>query len=231
MNYQKIYQNLIEDAKSNPKEDTYKETHHIVPLCLGGTNNKTNLVRLTARQHFLAHWLLYKIHRTTKLAHAWFSMCRISDGQESRSINSHLFELCKNERTKLFSKSMVGRNNPFYGKHHSQETIDILSNIHKGKIYKTEEQIQDWVKRVAKKTKTAEHRKKIGRPGFIMLQNVHTSEIIRVAKTDSRASSADWINPKKFKKERTYKCIHCGILANGGNLKRWHNDNCKKRTL
>lgn len=231
MNYQKIYQNLIEDAKSNPKEDTYKETHHIVPLCLGGTNNKTNLVRLTARQHFLAHWLLYKIHRTTKLAHAWFSMCRISGGQESRSINSHLFELCKNERTKLFSKSMVGRNNPFYGKHHSQETIDILSNIHKGKIYKTQEQIQDWVERVAKKTKTAEHRKKISRPGFIMLQNIHTSEIIRVAKTDCRSSSDEWINPKKFKKERKYKCIHCGILANGGNLKRWHNDNCKKRIL
>jgi hypothetical protein len=24
-----------------------------------------------------------------------------------------------------------------------------------------------------------------------------------------------------------YKCIHCGTMANGGNLVRWHNDNCK----
>jgi hypothetical protein len=25
----------------------------------------------------------------------------------------------------------------------------------------------------------------------------------------------------------TYKCIHCGTEASGGNLARWHNDNCK----
>jgi hypothetical protein len=33
----------------------------------------------------------------------------------------------------------------------------------------------------------------------------------------------------KGKKLRTYKCIHCGTETSGGNLQRWHNDNCKKR--
>ena len=31
----------------------------------------------------------------------------------------------------------------------------------------------------------------------------------------------------KGKKLKTYSCKHCGIFTTGGNLKRWHNDNCK----
>ena len=71
MNYSKIYDALITDAKENPKPDEYKESHHIVPRCMGGDDSNDNLVKLTARQHYLAHWLLYKMYRTTSLVHAW----------------------------------------------------------------------------------------------------------------------------------------------------------------
>jgi hypothetical protein len=63
MNYFIIYENLISNAKLNPKIDTYKETHHILPKCMGGDDSKENLVMLTARQHYLAHWLLYKLSK------------------------------------------------------------------------------------------------------------------------------------------------------------------------
>jgi len=65
MNYQKIYQNLIENRKQNILE-SYVETHHIIPKCLGGTDRKENLVKLTAREHFVAHQLLIKIYPTSK---------------------------------------------------------------------------------------------------------------------------------------------------------------------
>lgn len=61
MNYRTIYGQLIDRARGRMIEG-YSELHHIVPRCLGGTNAKTNLVRLTAEEHYVAHQLLVKIH-------------------------------------------------------------------------------------------------------------------------------------------------------------------------
>lgn len=47
---------------SNPfSGDEYAETHHIIPKAMGGSNSKSNLVRLTAKQHFVAHHILTKM--------------------------------------------------------------------------------------------------------------------------------------------------------------------------
>jgi hypothetical protein len=61
MNYEKIYNQIIEHAQ-NRKLEGYKEKHHIVPKCLGGSNEKENLVELTAKEHFLCHKLLCEIY-------------------------------------------------------------------------------------------------------------------------------------------------------------------------
>lgn len=72
MDYQKVYNALILKRTAKPLKKTkelYTELHHIVPRCLGGSDDKENLVRLTAREHFIAHRLLTKIHvGHTKLA-------------------------------------------------------------------------------------------------------------------------------------------------------------------
>lgn len=62
MNYERIYNNLIERAKSRNITNTYYERHHIIPRCLGGTNEACNLVNLTPEEHYLAHQLLVKMH-------------------------------------------------------------------------------------------------------------------------------------------------------------------------
>lgn len=63
MNYLKIYEDLIESRKMQPKlENEYYERHHILPRCMGGTNENTNLVYLTAEDHFIAHLLLAKAY-------------------------------------------------------------------------------------------------------------------------------------------------------------------------
>ena len=67
MNYQRIYEQLT--AKDMIAD--YTEKHHIIPKCMGGTNDPSNLVSLTPEAHYVAHQLLVKIYPTNhKLIYA-----------------------------------------------------------------------------------------------------------------------------------------------------------------
>ena len=46
------------DALKGQSVNGYCEMHHIVPRSLGGSDDVDNLIRLTARQHFVVHWIL-----------------------------------------------------------------------------------------------------------------------------------------------------------------------------
>ena len=83
MNYQRIYDQIIDRGRVR-KLKGYKEKHHIVPKCLGGSNSRSNLVELTAREHFLCHWLLTRIYPAdSKLAYAfWFMSHQKTSSQE-----------------------------------------------------------------------------------------------------------------------------------------------------
>lgn len=113
MNYQRIYQSLIERAKSRTL-DCYTELHHIVPRCLGGSNDKTNLVRLTPEEHYVAHQLLVKMHpKNGKLIYAASMMCpssRLNEGQRNNKLYGWL-------RRKLAAeaKKRVGSKNGSFG--------------------------------------------------------------------------------------------------------------------
>lgn len=61
MNYKKHYDMLIERSRDRILEG-YVERHHIVPRCLGGSDNPENIAILTPEEHFLAHQLLVKIY-------------------------------------------------------------------------------------------------------------------------------------------------------------------------
>jgi len=59
------YIKIIDEAKSRPKTRKaavnilgYVERHHILPRCLNGDDSSENLVFLTAKEHFIAHYLL-----------------------------------------------------------------------------------------------------------------------------------------------------------------------------
>lgn len=76
MNYKRIYDALIDRAKGRIV-CCYVETHHIIPRCMGGTDDHENLVDLTPEEHFLAHQLLAKIHpENSKLVFAAVAMTR-----------------------------------------------------------------------------------------------------------------------------------------------------------
>jgi len=61
MNYTKHYAALIERARHRDVSG-YVEWHHILPRCLGGSDERSNLVALFAREHFVAHQLLVKMY-------------------------------------------------------------------------------------------------------------------------------------------------------------------------
>lgn len=61
------------------------EIHHIIPKCLGGTNTKDNLVKLTPEEHFVAHQLLVKIYPTNRKLVLALSAMRMSNRTYSRN--------------------------------------------------------------------------------------------------------------------------------------------------
>lgn len=63
MNYKRIYDQLMERGKDRCALNCYSEWHHIHPRSLGGGDEDSNLVELTYREHYLAHWLLTKIYK------------------------------------------------------------------------------------------------------------------------------------------------------------------------
>ena len=77
MNYKKIYDLIIERSKIRIiNEHTYYENHHILARCLGGSDDKENITKLTLREHFLAHKLLVEIYPDSKeLKYAIWMMC------------------------------------------------------------------------------------------------------------------------------------------------------------
>lgn len=65
MNYKTIYEQLVKRGQQENRQknkNVYYEEHHIIPKCINGSNDTQNLVLLTAREHFIAHWLLTKIY-------------------------------------------------------------------------------------------------------------------------------------------------------------------------
>ena len=116
MNYAKLYNQIIENRLNNPY-DGYTEKHHIVPISLGGSDSKDNLVRLTAREHFICHWILVKMYKGNKNSYykmlkAFNMMCNsISNKQEKYRACSRIFSVYREDMSKAMSALQVGENN------------------------------------------------------------------------------------------------------------------------
>jgi len=114
MDYKQIYERLINRAKTRTLSG-YKERHHIIPRCIGGTNDTDNLVNLTAREHFIAHKLLCEIYPDNdSLFYAYWCMCtNWSNSYMSRiQITSREYERAKKKFSKSISKINTGDSNP-----------------------------------------------------------------------------------------------------------------------
>lgn len=66
MDYMHIYDSLIRKCRLRGNVDGYTEKHHVVPKCLGGSNDANNVVEMTLREHYIAHKLLLSIYGNNK---------------------------------------------------------------------------------------------------------------------------------------------------------------------
>ena len=82
--YQQWYDDLMDRAGRRLIPACHTERHHIVPKSLGGPDDDCNLVTLTYREHFIAHWLLTKFKvggELRKMQRALFAMTLSSSGR------------------------------------------------------------------------------------------------------------------------------------------------------
>jgi len=105
-NCKRKYWALIKKAKQRPRINRYAEKHHIIPRCMGGTNKKYNLVRLTAKEHYYVHeWLVKMYPDNIKLMQAWWCMCIITKNEKRYKVTASQYEKSKIKLCKMLSKN------------------------------------------------------------------------------------------------------------------------------
>jgi hypothetical protein len=188
--YTRWYNTIVSAAKLRQLEgDVYVERHHIIPRSLGGNNSLSNLVALTAREHFVCHLLLTKMvdgNLQRKMIYAITAMSRTS-GNQKRYVNSRLFNAVKKKRT------------------HSEETKALLSKSHTG-LVQTKETIEKRVSKMrgkvspikGKQTQTEQSKIKIGEAQKTLLSKMAPAEkSTRMKKSCSSPES--WTQERKDK--------------------------------
>ncbi len=246
MNYEKIYEQLIERSIFRTLEG-YAEMHHIVPQCFGGTNEKSNLTPLTAREHFIAHLLLYRIQTSKRRRHQMLKACTMMAGKEI--YNSRLYEGARKEYSAHQSERMCGENhpmygtcrsgedNPFYGKNHTQETKDIISEQRTGMVVALN--LITGEKYSVSKAEFDSNPNLVGHTtGYIPANETRykygNSSRGKIYVTDDivekRIFESDLIEHPTFHKGRLlYECLYCFKKTDIINLKKYHNEKCKNK--
>lgn len=129
VNYFKIYENLLDNARSRgldkTKLDFYTEKHRKIPGCLGGTYDKDNIYLLTPEEHFVAHQLLVKMYPDKKSL-AWAAI-RMTHHSTSNRVNNKLYGWLR-KRHSEYSKKRTGEKNSSFGKYwyHNPDTMEVI---------------------------------------------------------------------------------------------------------
>ena len=123
--------------------------HHIIPKHAGGTDDSSNIVMLTVKEHAEAHRKLYEEHGRwqDKVAHRMLSgqitaqEATIEAIKKTQTGRKHSFEEIEKRKKSLIgkkhseeTKKKMSLNNGMKGKTLSENQKKILSVTHKGKI-------------------------------------------------------------------------------------------------
>jgi len=208
------YFKLIEFACSSTF-DGVVECHHIIPKSMGGANDNFNLVMLTPRLHYLAHYLLWKAFRNRKMAFAFHVMVH---GDPYKTRYSKISSKRYNELLVDCRELNKGSDHPMYGKKKSEESKINQRLAVKGKKW------------------TQERREKLSKS---LVEYYKNNKRIVSDETKRRISEANRGRSKPFTEEHIaalhvhslnklqVTCPHCGKHGQYSNMKRWHFDNCK----
>lgn len=232
MNYQKLHDDIINRGKL--RKFSFKNglhRHHIVPKCLGGSDELENISVLTYKEHFLIHKILaLKLFpNNRKLIHAFWRMCN-STIRYNFNVSIRDYETAKNLQSisisgklnPMANSARFGVLNPFYGKKHTED-------------FKIKKSKQSTIQMTGHK-KSQETKDKIGLK--------HKNKIVS-NETKKKLSDYNKLNPslpmlgknhseatkQKMRKPKTANvtCPYCNKKGYIANMNRWHFDNCKQK--
>jgi hypothetical protein len=103
IHYVNRYNKFI-DSLRNQVVEGYTEKHHIIPRSHGGTHDDSNLIRLTPRQHYVAHWMLWKAYGK-EMTTAFHYMSGIK--RYGKRLNSKTFSIMKLEEIERQKNKIV----------------------------------------------------------------------------------------------------------------------------
>jgi len=138
--YTKRYYTIIENARVR-FWDGYTETHHIIPRCLGGSDDKTNLIELNGHEHLVCHLLLRKMlpegQNNGVIAAAW-RMVNVEDKNGNRHrVTGRVYAKLKEEFAKTHSATMKGRTP--WNKGYKETRPEVLKNIQDAALARPEQ--------------------------------------------------------------------------------------------
>jgi len=219
--YTHWYNQIINQAQDRVLiNNGYTETHHIIPKSLGGSNAKDNLVKLTAREHFVAHWLLTKMvtgGEQKKMAHACKMMMHShSPGQQRYCINS-----------KIYATLKQNLNNILKGQHHTAET---KAKMRISARCRADHESPD-AKQIRRETMIKANKSQKGKKRLASTGEKNHMFGVRLTGENNhffgKKHSEKTLVKLKVPKPKL-QCQHCKKIVGGqANLTRWHNNNCK----
>jgi len=223
--YTQCYYNIVNRAKARLALVGYFECHHIIPKSLGGSNDACNLVALTAREHFICHWLLTKMlpsgKHQWKMLYAFTSFNRTNNHQQRHRPTSKQYEIMKKSASIARSNFNIG-NKYSKGKTRSAETIEKWRKSRAG--YKHPESAKNKQSNTMKKKYSLDDHP---------LKGITYEEKYGV---DANARKAKLKGPRGPRKnppgpQPLVVCPHCGKTGGVSNMKRYHLDNCSAQKV
>ena len=227
--YTKLYYNIINSATSISNNE-YTEKHHIIPKSIGGTDNQSNIIKLTGRQHFVCHWLLTKMvngKAKNKMIFAVNKMMSNSKNQNRYKITCRKYELLKIQFAKanLFNNKewqLLQRNNNHIGKKRSEETKQKLRDswaINKNNRIGINHPSYGKIRSIETLKKMSISMKgKLVKEKNPMYGKTHSTEVKKMLSEKLRKNPIS----KKY-----VQCKYCLSTIDAGNFQRWHNEKCK----
>jgi len=205
--YTKIYYQIVSKATSRSLDASiYSEKHHVIPRSLGGIDDNTNIVVLTAREHFICHWLLTKMTSDDdkkKMVYAHWRMVNTKNSNRY-NVTSKIYEFAKLEFDKLNRGRIVSDVT-------RQKQKAPKSQEHKEKL-----KLYSGIKHHGFGKKRPNHGQCIAGDKNPM-KNLNVIEKVSGNNHWSR-------NPKNRR-----ICEHCQMDIDKSNYKMYHGDNCKER--
>lgn len=206
MNHSKIYADIINRAKYRSSITSYCEIHHIIPRCLGGGDEAENLVKLTAKEHFICHALLCHIFpQEDKLLYAFHLMKTVKTDDQERYISGSQYKVLRERYSKVVSEQMKG----------NTYTRGIpLSNEHRAKLSESQRahnQTEEGKLTIEARTQHAKG-------------NTYGSLISEA----SRQALSERMKTQKSRlgiPNKRYICEHCGTDTTSTGLKQYHGPN------